>query len=344
MHAFVFAGGCRGCRLVRMIFRSVLLVVLTCPSSLFAWGDDGHNAIWSVAQSRLSPVAKHRVDAILKGDKLEMTAVWMDRARDAAKGKGGPLAEDADAAAFNIEFKYNSTWHYVDLPLGARSYEEVKEFHGHDNVVTQITAAIKVLQGKLKVMDERTALRVLVHLVGDIHQPMHCGSGFFDISDLKKPVLHTDPVKCLPLEKERAGDMGGNLLFFGPDPFDQLHGYWDVDVPKRVGLLASLADVLTQHIPSVKADTPGTLHEWSAQWAGESVKVAAKAYTKLTFGACTPAAEGGKGGKFERIEISLPADYAEFSKAVGTEQMTKAAIRLADVLNTIWKTTQQGDE
>ena len=53
-----------------------VLVTATLSSiapSAWAWGEDGHKAIWEVAQQRLTPTAKSRVDSILAGDKLEIT-------------------------------------------------------------------------------------------------------------------------------------------------------------------------------------------------------------------------------------------------------------------------------
>jgi hypothetical protein len=312
-----------------------LLLSTAYTSSLLAWGDSGHTAIWEVAQSRLTPKAKQWVDATLAGDKLDMTPIWLDRVRDVAKGKGGPLAEDADAKAFNAKFKYNATWHYVDLPLGAKSYAEAKEFHGYDNVVTQINACIQTLQGKADKMDARTALRVLTHLVGDIHQPMHCAAGFFDVSNPASPVLHTDPALCLPLEKDKCGDAGGNLLFFGQGSFDQLHAYWDMDAVQRVAVVGKLAPVLEKNVSAVNATVAGGLEDWAAHWATDTLAQAVKAYAGLKFGACTLSTDGGKRGKFTRIEVTLPAGYDALSKAIATEQMTKAAIRLADVINAI---------
>ncbi len=315
----------------------VFVWCLAAPVSLFAWGDDGHNAIWEVAQSRLTPAAKAAVDKILAGDKPELTAVWMDRARDAARGKGGDLEKDAEAEAFNAKFKYNASWHYVDLPLGADSYEAAPDFHPYDSVVTMIRETMAVLEGQSQRLDQRTALRVIVHLIGDIHQPLHCASGFYDITDLQHPVLHKDVASCLPLDKSKCGDQGGNLIFFGPGTYDQLHAYWDIDAVKRVTLLQKPAEAVRKHLEAVDASTPGHMHDWPLRWAGESVKLAARAYEGIQFGACTPNTDPKKSGKISRIEIKLPDGYDDRSKVITSDQLAKAAIRLADVLNAILK-------
>lgn len=305
------------------------------PVSAYPWADEGHRAIWEAAQSLLTPQARQQVDATLAGDKLELTAVWMDRVRDAARNEG-PLIGDAEAADFNQTFPYNATWHYVDLPLDVKSYQEAKGFTTRDDVVQQINLCIDCLDGKATTLDKRTALRVLVQLVGDIHQPMHCASGFFDVSDIQHPMLKTDPVSCLPLKKEKLEDRGANQLFFGPEKYDQMHALWDFELVKRLAGLKNLAKLLQDTLPKVNATTPGDHHTWAEQWAGESVVLAKGAYAGIEFGACT-LNTSGKGPKIERIEVKLPADYIDKQKTVAGVQMVKAAARTAAVLNAIWK-------
>ena len=126
--------------------RSTIAAILTlCPVLSHGWGDESHQAIWALTQTRLSPEARAAMDAVLAGDKLEMTPVWMDRVRDIAKGRTGLLSGDADAVAFNEKFPQNATWHYVDLPLGAESFATVPEFHGAENIVSQINLGLQVL-------------------------------------------------------------------------------------------------------------------------------------------------------------------------------------------------------
>jgi hypothetical protein len=67
------------------------------------------------------------------------------------------------------------------------------------------------------------ALRLLVHFVGDIHQPLHCGTGFYQFSDGGVVQLITDPQAA----DGKPNDRGGNLLFYGQEATDQLHALWD---------------------------------------------------------------------------------------------------------------------
>lgn len=314
----------------------VLLAVLCVfPVSAYPWADEGHGAIWEVAQSLLTPQAKQKVDAALAGDKLDMTAVWLDRVRDVGKNEG-PLVGDAETAAFIQAFPFHFTWHYVDMPLDVKSYAEATGFTTRDDIVQQIKLCIDCLEGKSQKLDTRTALRVLVHLIGDIHQPMHCASGFFDVSDPRNPVLRTDPASCLPLKKEKLEDRGANQLFFGPEKYDQMHALWDFELVKRLAGLKKLAKLLQDALPKINTTTPGDHHTWAEHWAGESVALAKAAYADIEFGACTLNTTG-KGPKIERIEVKLPADYIDKQKVVAGTQMVKAAARTAAVLNAIWK-------
>ncbi len=304
------------------------------PTSGYSWADQGHAAIWEVAQSLLTPQAKQHVDATLAGDKLEMTAVWLDRVRDVGKNEG-PLVGDAEAAAFIKAFPFHFTWHYVDMPLDTTSYAAAQGFTTRDDIVQQINHCIAVLEGKSSVFDARTALRVLVHLVGDIHQPMHCSSGFFDVTDPQHPVLQTAHDKCLPLKKEKLEDRGGNQLFFGPEKYDQMHALWDFELVKKLVVLGSLSKILKDALPKINTTTPGDVHTWAEQWAGESVALAKAAYAGIEFGPCTLNTTD-KGPKITRIEIKLPAGYADKQKSVVGTQMVKAAARMAAVLNALW--------
>ena len=156
---------------------ALLLFASLAPSVALGWGEQGHNAIWILAQSKLTPEAKQKVADILAGDKLALTAVWMDEALSAARTHTGTLANDEEAAQFNSHFSNNASWHFVDLPLKAISYQDGVQFTSSDDVVHALSLAIKALEGTESSLSKRIALRAIVHFVGDIHQPLHCAEG-----------------------------------------------------------------------------------------------------------------------------------------------------------------------
>jgi hypothetical protein len=302
-------------------------------SPVFGWGDQGHDAIWIVAQSHLTPVAKTRVDQILAGDKLDLTPTWMDKARQALKNHSGPLAHDAETAQFNSSFPNNDLWHYVNLPLGASSYAEGQQFTSENDVVHALNLSLACLEGTRNELSKRIALRALVHLVGDIHQPLHCGTGYYDVSNLDPPRLLESPAEAFP--QKNIEDRGGNQLFYGPGHNDELHGFWDFDLVKVVAGNASLAqplaDKLSADLGSVNADTPGDFHTWAESWASESIVLAHGAYQGIQFGHCTLNSDG----TVAKIQIVKPADYAQEQSPVVEAQLSKAALRLATLLNLV---------
>jgi S1/P1 Nuclease len=308
-----------------------LFLLLTVAQPLPAWGPLGHSAIAAMAEKHLTPTAQSHVAAILaQGHDTDLPSIanWADEVRAAASGRG-PLSDDAEARAFNAKFPTNALWHFVDLPLGADDYREVVAFTSVNDVVHAIKRCVAVLEKAQTGPDDFTkpqALRLLVHFVGDIHQPLHCGTGFYDLSDLTHPVLITDPKQC----RGKPNDRGGNDLFFGPDPTQELHALWDDSLVFSIRDSAdypSLADFL-ESIQSV-GSTTRDYHFWPEPWAIDSVQQARKAYQNIEF------ASAAVDGQRLRITIQLPSGYIDQNQAIAAQQLAEAGIHLAELLNAI---------
>ena len=307
---------------------------LSLAQPLHAWGPLGHSAIAAIAERHLSPTAQSHVATLLaEGHDTDLPSVanWADEVRAAASGHG-PLSDDAEAAAFNAKFPTNALWHFVDLPLGAEDYREVVAYTSVNDVVHAIKRCIAVLEQAERRPDDFTkpqALRLLVHFVGDIHQPLHCGTGFYDLSDLSHPVLITDPQQC----NGKPNDRGGNDLFFGTEPTQELHALWDdalVFALRNSGDYHSLAEWLesTQSVGS----TTGDYHTWPEQWAIDSVQQARKAYQNIQLDAART------DGQRLRITIQLPTAYIDENRSLAATQLAKAGIHLAQLLNSLaWR-------
>jgi hypothetical protein len=311
----------------------ILIFVLTGGSVelLFGWGAEGHRAIGALAQELISFETKVKVQQSLdeSGDRdLASASTWADEIRENAH-LDQPRPKDAEA--FNLQFPNNASWHFVDLPLGTSSFAEAERFiHGKNDVIHAIEHCIAVLEARESVSGElsRTqALRLLVHFVGDIHQPLHCGTGFYRVSDTEPLVLVTNPEEAFGLPNDR----GGNDLFYAPKK--ELHALWDV------GLVEEIAD--TFDFRSLEAflrqeyrrhswpPTPGDYHHWAEMWALESVKVANSAYAGIRFNSVETMGEPN----FLWISITLPPEYEKKNRVVAAEQLTKAAVRLAQLLD-----------
>jgi hypothetical protein len=300
---------------------------------LFAWGAQGHRAIASLAQELISFKTQAKVQQLLNecGDKdLVRASTWADEIRPNAH-LDRPRPEDAEA--FNLQFPNNPSWHFVDLPLGTKSFAETKPFiHGENDVIHALERCIAVLEARESAPGElsRTqALRLLVHLAGDIHQPLHCGTGFYRLNETESPVLVTDPAEAVGLPNDR----GGNDLFYGSK--EELHALWDFGLVAEIANtfdFRSLANVLRkEYLQRPWSTTPGDYHHWAETWALESVKVASKAYASIQFKSYETM---GKPNSLW-ISILLPPGYEEQNRAVAAEQLAKAAVRLAQLLDQI---------
>ena len=134
----------------------MIIVFLLIPSPAKAdWGKTGHRVIGQIAQDNLTPKAQKEISDLLYGETLATVSTWADEIRS-----------DSSYDSYKV-------WHYVNMPLD-KKYEEVE--HTQDNVVIGIQKCIAVLKDNSASKEEKIFhLRFLVHLVGDIHQPLHVG-------------------------------------------------------------------------------------------------------------------------------------------------------------------------
>jgi hypothetical protein len=283
------------------------------------WGIDRHELIAGVAEERmLSEKAKKAVRRILSplnGMMLSDVAGWADKVK---RRKPDPLKDDKDTIAF-LEDKRNERndeWHYVNLPLDATEYnrETYPKFTRDDDVVQMMRECIGVLQGQSDRFSELNALRMLVHLAGDVHQPAHVGCCYIDESS-NPATLVRDPK--LALEKSLKSDEGGNdlLLPIGTKGVT-LHSYWDsrlggtikpedffdeevatdaapleaidgdapnIDPELKQKFISKLSAMIDENSPAGEAAeaTLGPPELWPQKWASESLVVAAETYESL---------------------------------------------------------------
>ncbi len=131
-----------------------LITILTA----FGWGQTGHRVVGQLAEWHLSRRAMKQVDAILGPTSLAVASTWMDEIR-------------SDAT-----YDYTNTWHWVTVPTGQTYDPEIQEPAGDAyEAVQRLIAGLK--SDTLSVRQEREHLMLLVHLVGDLHQPLHVGNG-----------------------------------------------------------------------------------------------------------------------------------------------------------------------
>ncbi len=143
-------------------FLKILLVaLLVCPSPSFAWGQLGHRIIGEIAEKRVSGKTAAEVELILGGEDLAEISTWADEER----------ANPAD-----FWQKQAGPWHYVTIPQG-KSYADTTPPREGD-ALTALKRFTAVLRDKTENKEQRRlALHFIVHIVGDVHQPLHAGNG-----------------------------------------------------------------------------------------------------------------------------------------------------------------------
>lgn len=310
-----------------MKFRTLIatgVVAFTCMPLMHGWGQEGHKSVGELARMKLTPATRAWITKLLGNDDLADVAVWADDVRSAGR-HSGPLVDDSEALAFNKKFPNNKNWHFVDLPLGTKAYSLSGKFSSKDDIVHAINRCIEVLEDRSGEFTKSQAVRLLVHFVGDLHQPMHASTGYYNLSNPSAPKLVTDPSAV----DVNTGDRGGNSLHMGKS--DELHALWDSDLVRKFGGgdYKKLADKLAGKSPA--SLTPGDYHHWAETWATESVGVAANAYRGIIFGR----AELNKRHQLDQMDIKLPPNYAKMNQQVAGSQLAKAGFRLAELLNRI---------
>jgi hypothetical protein len=124
------------------------------PAPALFWYDLGHRIVADIAERRLTPEAARAVRDILGGQRMSDAAVWADNIKQ--------YRHDADPL------------HYVNIPLGATSYDSARDCPSGKCIIAAIAADRQVLaNAAASPLDRAEALRFLIHFMGDLHQPLH---------------------------------------------------------------------------------------------------------------------------------------------------------------------------
>ena len=142
---------------VLLLFSAFLISVSAIANNEDVWGPTGHRATGKIAENHLTKRAKRKIDKLLQGESLAFVSTYADEIKSDRKKYG----------------KFY-TWHYVNMPLDA-DYKDVEK-NPKGDLITGIKECVKVLKDeKSSVEDKRFYLKMLVHLMGDLHQPLHIG-------------------------------------------------------------------------------------------------------------------------------------------------------------------------
>ena len=296
-------------------FGFAVCVFVIAPSRMLAWHETGHKIVAAIAYNELDPRDRASVDSILKqhtnyrawrgdfeaarttlseGQFVFMQAsVWPDKIRDNNRPETHP------------------EWHYIDYPLRPPEFPDLPAAHPKADVVSAIDGAVEALQNeRTGKRNKAECLSWLIHLVGDIHQPLHCSS------------LFGGPFRG------KEGDRGGNSFWIrmredSARPI-KLHTLWDglPGTGKDPDRLAKKAEELVGAHP--RGDFPShTFGTAPVEWSKESRRLSLeKAYQPL------PSLDGT-----QAHPVVVPPGYFTNSKALAEERVTLAGYRLADQIH-----------
>jgi hypothetical protein len=304
---------------------TAVLAVL-CSGSAQAWWDEGHMQIAYLAYKRLAPAAKDRADALLKlnpdyanwiagapagMEKLYAfvhASTWADDIKTKADYYDDQKTDST--AKQNVPYGHlrHTYWHFKD----ARFSPDGTPFPAPDQVdaVTQLMMMIATLPSSSKASDELRSydLAWTIHLVGDLHQPLHA------IDRYTVQIAGTD------------GDVGGNLELVIPATGETLplHFYWDRMFGGYSSVFGAMTDADDKNsgLQNVKPDEEKALNLDPAQWAEESFELAKQnAYAPPI--------------PMDKTPVQLTRDYETNARNVARSQAALAAARLGNLLNQV---------
>lgn len=279
-----------------------------------------------IAEHHLTPAALAGVNALLKGQPVEASLRRFCQSDN--------LMADASTWADDVKkTEQTGEWHYMDIPL-SQKHGEIEQWckavgpltNGQERtgcILSALRYNLNILHDdKESDFEKAKALRYLIHLVGDLHQPLHTTAN---------------------------NDQGGNctpIQFFADPKITNLHSAWDgmiinnsilpkgASIPNEAntldGKFASKFKDLTKH--GIDFD----------KWAKESHEIS----QKVVYGKLEPkvtaepfnAAETCKihAERYTADHLKIDSEYQSAAVPVIEEQLAKAGYRLAEVLNQIW--------
>ena len=207
---------------MKQLITLILALTILTSFQLYAgddWSATGHRVVGKIANQYLTSKTKRNIKKILNNKSLDFVSTFADDIKS--------------------DKRYNEfyTWHYINMPLD-QNYEDSEKSSSGD-LVSGINYCIKVIKDNNSSNDDKAFyLKLLIHFVGDLHQPMHVGL---------------------------VEDKGGNdfkLQWFYKD--SNLHSVWDREMIDGYGMsyseIADNANILNKN--QVKAIQEGTLVDW----------------------------------------------------------------------------------
>ena len=305
---------------MKRLFALVLVITLSTPA--FGWNEKGHMVTARLAWQQLTEGQRATVSAVLKKHPHYEEYLIARKPDGFTEDEWAFLraATWADWVRSHHKEQFDHpTWHYINYPIvppgskvdAAKHEPPAKQ----ENIVNQLAVCVEKI-GKGSDEEKAVYLTWLFHLVGDIHQPLHCTAVYS--------------------ERFPDGDRGGNLarIRFRSGPTN-LHSFWDGllgtgttagDIGKDV---KEIEGVMKEKADDVKKELEG--HQSFESWGREGLELS-KRVVYLN-GELKVAA--GRGGSDDEVP-EAPAEYAPSAGRTARVQIGKAGARLADQLKKLF--------
>lgn len=217
----------------------ITFVLVIVSINCFAWGANGHRIVGEIADAYLTKKTRRAVTQILGTESIAMGSNW------------------ADFIKSDSTMKHLDPWHYINIKMGM-DYASFNQYLKNDTATDAYTKLIFLIaelkKKELSAERKRFCLRMLIHITGDLHQPMHVS---------------------------RAEDLGGNrikVLWF--NDATNLHAVWDDRIIEQQKLS------YTEFAKSINHASKEQRDIWQQQpreqWFFESYQLADKIYSGIT--------------------------------------------------------------
>lgn len=219
------------------LFVGIFMIFSQGHTANYDWGQTGHRTVGKIAEQYLKGKTKRKLAELLHGQSLALVSTYAD-----------------DIKSDELYDKFY-TWHYINMPFGVKYEDSEKNPEG--DLVSAIETCKKIILDKNTSKDEKIFhLKFLIHLIGDLHQPLHVG---------------------------RSEDKGGNTIqvrwFYNET---NLHAVWDSKMINHYQMtfseLANNTDKISKE--HVKELQKGTISDW----ANETQQLAIKVYNSVEVG------------------------------------------------------------
>ena len=304
----------------------LLFLLISFNLSAFAWDDAGHKISTYIAWQRMSPDVREKAVKILLSapEDSDLSVFYLQDSRSEAAKKrelfmlASTWADIVRDRKFDVRYKkyHKGNWHYADTfwQTNNGKFEELQGFEEGGQATVKLYEFDKMMRDPaVSDADKAIALAWILHLGGDIHQPLHTSARVTEL--------------------EPKGDQGGNLFSLTPEgtpreKSENLHWYWDSitgrNIPRKndacdTDYLLPIADAMMKKYPFAKVQSKLALGNFD-EWQKESF-------------AFNPTDVFSS--DLKRYE--MPSEkYKKNALRVSQQQLTLAGYRMGEMLNQIF--------